>query len=82
MDPIVISCSFQRLSRIDGFVHFFLLLTVEVCHSLSSFAVNSITLALLLCLLFMGDFWRLDKIMFRVFNRAEDAFVLLDVYQY
>ena len=78
MDPIVICCPFQRLSGIDRFIHLFLLLAVEVCNSLSIFAIDSITLALLFCLLFMGEFGGLDEVMLRMFNGAEHALILLE----
>ncbi len=77
MDPIVISCPLQWLSRIDGFVHLFLLLAIKVRHLLSSFTLNAITLALLLSLLLMRRFWWLDKVMFGLFNWTEHTFVLL-----
>ena len=82
MDPIIIGCSFQRLSRIDRFVHLFLLLSIVVCYPLGGFAINTITLSVLLGFLFMGSLWGLNEVMLGVFNRAEHAFILLEGCQY
>ena len=77
VNPIIVCCTLQWLSRIDRFVHFFLPFPEEICSLLGSFAFYPITFAILLRFLSMGQFRWLYKVNLCVFNRAEHAFVLL-----
>jgi hypothetical protein len=79
MNPVVIGCPFERLARVDRAVHLFLLLTVVIGRALGVLPFHPFPLPLFLRLLFMRirDFGVLDKVVHRVFDRAENTFVVL-----
>ena len=77
MDPVIVGCSLQWLSRIYGSAHFLLFLLIVFGSFESTFTLNTIPFPLFLRLLLMRNPWRLDKVLLGELNRAKGTFVML-----
>jgi hypothetical protein len=77
VDPVVIGRTLQRFSGTDRFVKLLLFLPEVIGDLQGVFSLDSITLALLFSLLLMGDLRGFHKILLRMLDWTEHAFVLL-----
>lgn len=77
--PIVVGCTLQWLARIDGPIHLFLLLPVELGSFAGLLNLQFLTLAVFLrhLLFVMRKFWELDKVVLCVLHRAQNTLILL-----
>jgi len=70
VDPIIVRRPLQWFTRIDRFILLFLPLAEEIGDFLSIFSLNPVFLSFLFIFLLVGNFGRLNKVMFCVFNRT------------